>query len=64
MGFLLQGVQIGRAIGEANPNANMQLALATLGYNYTNGINVATPVTNDKGKVTGYKVTQSKLTQE
>ncbi len=57
--------QIGRAIGEANPNANMQqLALATLDYNYTNGINVATPVTNDKGAVTGYKVTQSKLTQE
>ena len=54
--------QIGRAIGEANPNANMQqLALATLDYSYTNGINVAKPITNDKGEVTGYKVTQSKL---
>ncbi len=57
--------KIGRAIGEANPNANMQqLALATLDYNYTNGINVANPITNDKGEITGYKVTQSKLSNE
>lgn len=57
--------QIGRAIGGANPNANMQqLALATLEYNYTNGINVATPISNDKGEITGYKVTQSKLSKE
>ena len=57
--------QIGRSIGEANPNANMQqLALATLEYNYTNGIYVATPITNDQGETTGYRVTQSKLTKE
>jgi RHS repeat-associated protein len=62
------GAGIAKEVGnahKANPNANMQeLALATLDYNYTNGINVATAITNDKGEITGYKVTQSKLSKE
>lgn len=57
--------QIGRSIGEANPGANMQqLAMATIEYYYSNGIYVANPITNDKGEITGYSVTQSKLTKE
>jgi RHS repeat-associated protein len=57
--------QIGRAIGEANPNANMQeLALATLEYTYKNGVNVATPMTNEKDEITWYQVHKFKLTSE
>jgi RHS repeat-associated protein len=56
---------IGRSIGAANPNANMQeLALKTLDYYKENGLWTASPVTNDRGKVTGYNISQSKLSQE
>lgn len=56
---------IGRSIGEANPNANMQvLALKVLDYYKQNGLWSATAITNSKGEITGYQVSQQKLSDE
>jgi hypothetical protein len=56
---------IGRAIGNATKGEDMQFrALVTLEYYKENGLWTATPTTDSKGKVTGYTIGQTKLTQE
>jgi RHS repeat-associated protein len=56
---------IGRSIGAANPQANMQeLALKVLDYYKDKGLWTATAITNDQGKITGYTVSQTKLDQK
>jgi RHS repeat-associated protein len=56
---------IGRNIGAGKPQSNMQeLALKTLDYFKENGLWTASPITNDKGRVTGYRISQTKLSNE
>jgi RHS repeat-associated protein len=54
--------KIGRAIGNGNPNADMQyLSLLTLEYFKVYGLWTATSIVNKKGEITGYQVTQTKI---
>jgi RHS repeat-associated protein len=56
---------IGRSIGEANPDANMQeLALETLHYFKEQGLWTAAVITDSKGNLIGWRIEQTKLTQE
>ena len=56
---------IGRAVGNATKGEDMQFrALVTLEYFKEYGLWTATPTTDTKGKVTGYTIGQTKLTQD
>jgi hypothetical protein len=56
---------IGRNIGAANPNANMkELSLITLDYFKKNGLWTATAVTDKKGNIIGYTISQTKISQD
>jgi RHS repeat-associated protein len=56
---------IGRAIGEATIGESMQFrALVTLEFNMQSGLWTSAPTKDKKGKVTGYTISQTKLTQD
>ncbi|WP_372472524.1 hypothetical protein AB4865_06795 [Capnocytophaga sp. ARDL2] len=56
---------IGRSIGEANPNANMQeLAMKTLDYFKNKGLWTATVIIDEEGNTTGWSISQTRLSKE
>ncbi|WP_280694815.1 hypothetical protein [Chryseobacterium sp. H1D6B] len=56
---------IGRAIGDVTEGKDMQFrAMVTLEYYNQNGLWTASPVTNKDGGITGYTISQTKLSQE
>lgn len=53
---------IGRQIGAAHPDADMQeLSVLVLKEFHNNGLWLASEITNDKGEITGYSIYRSQL---